>query len=40
LSKGDLEGLDPKDLPLSYKKSDFLGKVSGVIGKILDCCRE
>ena len=40
LSKGDLEGLDPKDLPLSYKKSDFLGKISGVIGKILDCCRE
>lgn len=29
-----------KDLPLSYKKSDFLGKISGVIGKILDCCRE
>ena len=39
-SKGDLEGLDPKELPLSYKKSDFLGKVSGIIGKILDCCRE
>jgi len=29
-----------KDLPLSYKKSDLLGKVSGIIGKILDCCRE
>jgi hypothetical protein len=34
------KGLDPKDLPLSYNKSDFLGKVSGIIGKILDCCRE
>lgn len=34
------KGLDSKDLPLSYKKSDFLGKISGVIGKILDCCRE
>ena len=25
---------------LNIKKSDLLGKVSGVIGKILDCCRE
>lgn len=40
LSKGDLEGLNIKELPLDYKKSDLLGKVSGVIGKILDCCRE
>lgn len=24
----------------NLKKSDFLGKVSGVISKILDCCRE
>ena len=31
---------DSKETPLTYKKSDFLGKVSGVIGKILDCCRE
>lgn len=30
----------PKEKPLSYKKSDFLGKMSGVISKILDCCRE
>lgn len=29
-----------KNKPIAYKKSDFLGKVSGVIGKILDCCRE
>lgn len=43
LSRGDAqraEGLSPKDTPLSYKKSDLLGKVSGIIGKILDCCRE
>lgn len=29
-----------KETPISYQKSDFLGKISGVIGKILDCCRE
>lgn len=40
LLKGDLEGLKTKEKPISYKKSDFLGKMSGVIGKILDCCRE
>ncbi|HOY61289.1 MAG TPA: hypothetical protein PK045_02170, partial [Candidatus Woesebacteria bacterium] len=34
------KGLNSKELPLSYQKSDFLGKVSGIIGKILDCCRE
>lgn len=28
------------DIPISYEKSDFMGKISGVIGKILDCCRE
>jgi hypothetical protein len=28
------------DEPLKMEKSDFMGKVSGVIGKILDCCRE
>jgi len=34
------KGESKKNLPLNYQKSDFLGKVSGVIGKILDCCRE
>ncbi|MFA4827023.1 MAG: hypothetical protein WC596_02085 [Candidatus Shapirobacteria bacterium] len=29
-----------QDQPVELKKSDFLGKISGVIGKILDCCRE
>jgi hypothetical protein len=31
---------DKKETPLDLKKPDFMGKVSGVIGKILDCCRE
>lgn len=31
---------DSKDSPVTYKKTDFMGKLSGVIGKILDCCRE
>ena len=31
---------DIKETPTEIKKSDFLGKISGVIGKILDCCRE
>ncbi len=35
-----IEPKKSKDSPLSYQKSDFLGKVSGIIGKILDCCRE
>jgi hypothetical protein len=30
----------PKEKSPDIKKSDLLGKVSGVIGKILDCCRE
>ncbi|MFA6007887.1 MAG: hypothetical protein WC784_04585 [Candidatus Shapirobacteria bacterium] len=34
------KGESKKDTPLDYKKSDMLGKVSGIIGKILDCCRE
>ncbi|MCX6726525.1 MAG: hypothetical protein NTY75_01765 [Candidatus Shapirobacteria bacterium] len=25
---------------LNLKSADFMGKISGVIGKILDCCRE
>lgn len=30
---------DKKELPLATK-NDFMGKISGVVGKILDCCRE
>jgi hypothetical protein len=29
-----------EDKPLSLKKSDIFGKISGVVSKILDCCRE
>jgi hypothetical protein len=31
---------DFKEKPAEVKKTDFLGKISGVVGKILDCCRE
>ncbi|HQI13463.1 MAG TPA: hypothetical protein PLU48_02670 [Candidatus Woesebacteria bacterium] len=40
LSKKDPEGLKTKDAPINYEKSDLMGKVSGIISKILDCCRE
>lgn len=30
----------PASLPIDHQESSFMGKVSGVIGKILDCCRE
>ena len=44
LSKGETavggEGLKTKDTPIELKKNDMLGKLSGAIGKILDCCRE
>jgi len=36
----DRASLPAKELPLDIKKSDLLGKMSTVIGKILDCCRE
>ena len=35
-----LVNLNKSDLPIKTGKSDILGKMSGVIGKILDCCRE
>jgi len=31
---------DKKDKPLEQKEENLMGKVSGIIGKILDCCRE
>lgn len=31
---------DKKETPIEIKKGDMLGKLSGAIGKILDCCRE
>jgi hypothetical protein len=36
----DLASLPQKEIPISYKKSDFMGKLSSIIGKVLDCCRE
>lgn len=35
--------LSPKDIQKEtpvVAKNDFMGKISGVVGKILDCCRE
>jgi len=45
IKEGDLKSTSapaslPKETPLNYKKSDLMSRVSGVIGKILDCCRE
>jgi len=44
LSKRDLGRLDSEEntneTPIALKKNDILGKLSGAIGKILDCCRE
>jgi len=42
VKKGDLKIIDfgKRDTPIPYKEENFLGKISGVIGKILDCCRE
>ena len=41
-STTDLPALsrEGKGKGLDLKKSDFLGKISNTIGKILDCCRE
>jgi len=38
-SAGEVD-YDDKDKPIGHKEKDFMGKISGVIGKILDCCRE
>jgi hypothetical protein len=42
VKSGELQSLktNPQDTPITYKKSDFMGKLNGIIGKILDCCRE
>lgn len=39
-NKISLQTTKDKEVPISYTKNEFLGKVSSVIGKILDCCRE
>lgn len=41
--KPDSKSLTAEDVnekPAEVKRNDFLGKISGVVGKILDCCRE
>lgn len=32
--------IEEKEKPIKYERKDFLGKISSVIGKILDCCKE
>ena len=35
--------IDKKDVPIEHKDekgNSFLGKMSSMIGKVLDCCRE
>jgi len=42
VKSGELQVIesDSKERPITYKKSDFIGKLSSIIGKVLDCCRE
>jgi hypothetical protein len=35
-----LDKIDKKEGSIEYEKNDFMGKISSVIGKVLDCCRE
>ncbi|HEX8923260.1 MAG TPA: hypothetical protein VF828_00820 [Patescibacteria group bacterium] len=32
--------ISSREQPVDIKKTDMLGRISGVVGKILDCCRE
>ena len=38
----DLKNIDiaEEDKPVELKENTLMGKISGVIGKVLDCCRE
>jgi hypothetical protein len=42
VKKGEIEktGFEEKEKPIEAEKKDFMGQLSGFIGKILDCCRE
>lgn len=42
VKKGELKKVDfeEKEKPLEYKEENLLTKISGVIGKVLDCCKE
>lgn len=37
--KGKIE-IPEKEKPINIKKNDIFGKISNVVGKVLDCCRE
>lgn len=42
VKEGELKNMkiEKKEEPLEHKEKNFLGKVSEVIGKVLDCCKE
>lgn len=43
MKKDDLAkdaGVDVKDLPVALEKDDLFGKLSGIVGKLLNCCKE
>jgi len=42
VKKDELRNIDleKKEKPVKYEENNFMGKISGIIGKILDCCRE
>ncbi len=42
LKKGELKTInsDSQEKPIVHNEANIMGKLSGVIGKILDCCRE
>lgn len=42
VKKGELKKVDfeEKEKPLEYKEENLLAKISGAIGKVLDCCKE
>ena len=42
VKKGEIGkiGYEEKEKPVEVEKKDFMGQLSGFIGKILDCCRE
>ena len=42
VKKDDMGKMDEKNVEKNFikKDSDLMGKISGFVGKILDCCRE
>lgn len=42
IDKKEVKKIDfeKNDKPIEHKDGSFMGKISGVVGKILDCCRE